>query len=516
MTEEATQESAQGGLARGGAGADRGRRAAGRRARRPRVGGRPHRRRHPPAARGAGRAQRRARPGAPGRPLLPRRHPLLDGDRGARRAPASTRSSSARGSSAGTRPASSSIPRTATWPSRARPRPSSRHEKGLAPEGINTLIPVRFCYFHPCGRRSRSGQAAARQRPRRHAGEPGDLRERPRARHPDHRARVRRLRQRSRAVPLRRAGGEPVHRLPPQTGRLRPAPARRPDDPRQAPLRRRHPRADGCLRQRRREVRAAQQGPRHDPPEHPDPPRAAARHGAAAARDRRGRPLLPRGLRQHDPQRHRRPLGRRRRRRGLRPDALRRRLRPLLRPPPDDAADAAQDQDLLHRLRRGPGDQRHPRHRLPRPRAGRGQGLRDPGRRRHLDHGPRRADPLRVRRGRQRRLPQGRRGRRCASSTARSGCASTAPAPGSRSWSTRSASTPSASRSTPSSRATGSRSASSTPTGRAPALRRRRGGQRARRARRRRRRPTATAPSSSASSRATSRPSARRASRPSR
>ena len=38
------------------------------------------------------------------------------------------------------------------------------------------------------------------------------------------------------------------------------------------------------------------------------------------------------------------------------------------------------------------------------------QGLRDAGRRRHLDHGPRRADALGVRRGRQRRVPQGRRG----------------------------------------------------------------------------------------------------------
>ena len=93
------------------------------------------------------------------------------------------------------------------------------------------------------------------------------------------------------------------------------------------------------------------------------------------------------------------------------PTALRHRLRPLLRPSPDDAADAAQDQDLVHRLRRGPGDQRHPRHRLPLQRKGRRQGLRGPGRRRHLDHGPRRPDPLRVRRGRQRRLPEGRRGR---------------------------------------------------------------------------------------------------------
>ena len=47
------------------------------------------------------------------------------------------------------------------------------------------------------------------------------------------------------------AGG-PVHRLPPQAGRLRPAPARRPDDPRQAAVRRRHPRADGRLRRRGR------------------------------------------------------------------------------------------------------------------------------------------------------------------------------------------------------------------------------------------------------------------------
>ena len=266
-----------------------------------------------------------------------------------------------------------------------------------------------------------------------------------------------------------------------------------------------------------REIRAAQQGPHHHPPEHPDPPRAAARHGVADPRDLGHRPLLARGLRQHDAQRHRRPLGRRRRRRGLRPDPLRRRLRPLLRPPPDDAADAAQDQDLLHRLRRGPGDQRHPRHRLPRPRKGRGQGLRDPGRRRHLDHGPRRPDALRVRRGRQRRLPQGHRGRRCGSSTARTGCASTAPAPGSRSWSTRSGSTPSASRSTRSCRATGSTerdfapswssACATTTTRRRNAPAKPPAGRLAR---------TATAPSSSASSRATSRRSARRASRPSR
>ena len=47
-----------------------------------------------------------------------------------------------------------------------------------------------------------------------------------------------------------------------------------------------------------------------------------------------------------------RPAGRDLRGRGLRPDAVRRRLRPLLRASPDDAADAAQDQDLVRRHRR--------------------------------------------------------------------------------------------------------------------------------------------------------------------
>ena len=69
---------------------------------------------------------------------------------------------------------------------------------------------------------------------------------------------------------------------------------------------------------------------------------------------------LPRGLRQHGPQRDRRPLGRRRRRRDLRPDPVRRRLHPLLRPAPHDPADAAEDQDFVHRFRRRPGDERHP------------------------------------------------------------------------------------------------------------------------------------------------------------
>ena len=155
---------------------------------------------------------------------------------------------------------------------------------------------------------------------------------------------------------------------------------------------------------------------------------------------------------------------------------------------------------------------RHPRHRLPRPRTGRGQGLRDPGRRRHLDHGPRRADPLRLRRGRQRRLPQGRRGG--AADLRPPGLAARQPRPRPDQGAGRQdrRSTPSASRSRRSCGATGSPSASSTPiwsSGCASTT--------TRRPRRRRSRPrppprTATGPSSSASSRATSRPSARRAS----
>ena len=228
------------------------------------------------------------------------------------------------------------------------------------------------------------------------------------------------------------------------------------------------------------------------------------------------RPLLARGLRQHDAQRHRRPLGRRRRRRGLRPDPLRRRLHPLLRPPPDDAADAAQDQDLLHRLRRGPGDQRHPRRRLPRPRKGRGQGLRDPRRRRHLDHGPRRPDPLRVRRGRQRRLHEGHRGR--AAHLRPPGLAARQPrprpdqGPGRQDRDRR---LPRAGRGG-AARATGSRSANSTPSWSSACATTTTRRRTRRRSRPRPRPPTATAPSSSASSTATSRPSARRASPPSR
>ena len=319
MADEADERASEV-VPRGGPEADRGGRAADRRARRPRVGGGPHRRRHPPAAGGA--AERIGE--------LDAERPVVLYCRGGNRSTMAAEALADAGFDAvklsegivGWDEAGLALEPEDGYVAESGEAAAilQARKTGLTATELNTLIPVRFCYFPLRGGSSRPGQEAARQGPDRDAGEPGDLRERPRARDPDHRARVRRLRQRSRAVPRRRAGGEPVHRLPPQAGRLRPAPARRPDDPGQAAVRRRHPRADGGLRQRRREVRAARQGPHHDPPEHPDPPRPAARHGAADARDRRGRPLLARGLRQHDPQRHRRPLGRGRRRRGLRPD----------------------------------------------------------------------------------------------------------------------------------------------------------------------------------------------------
>ena len=67
-------------------------------------------------------------------------------------------------------------------------------------------------------------------------------------------------------------------------------------------------------------------------------------------------PVQPRGLRQHDPKRHRRSVGGRGGGRAVRHDPLRRRVRALLRAPPDDAGDAAQDQDGVRRLRAGPRD----------------------------------------------------------------------------------------------------------------------------------------------------------------
>ena len=260
-----------------------------------------------------------------------------------------------------------------------------------------------------------SGKEAARQGQARLAREPGGLRQRPGAHDPDPRARVRRLRHRGGQVPARRADRGAVHRFPPQAGGLRPAPARRADDPGEAALRRGQPRTAGGVRRRYRAAGPAQQGAHHHPSEHPDPPHPPRRRGRIHPPDQRSRALLARGLRQHDPQRDRRPLGGRGRGRALRRDPLRRGLRALLRPPPHHPADAAQGEDRLLRLRRRPRNRRHPRRRLhPEGEASRGQGgagRRDPDRWRHLDHAEDRSDPLRVRRARQRRLPQGHRGR---------------------------------------------------------------------------------------------------------
>ena len=197
----------------------------------------------------------------------------------------------------------------------------------------------------PCGHRCRTDrrrvqarrrppQAPAGQGQARLAREPRGLRQRPRTPDPGNRARVRRLRHRGSELPARRAVRGAVHRLPAQAGRLRPAPARRADDPREAADGRGHARPARRVRLGDREVRAAPQGPRHHAPEHPGPPRAAARRGEADPRALGRRPLIARGLWQHRPQRHRRSLRRHQRGRAVRHHAVRGGLRALLRPPP--------------------------------------------------------------------------------------------------------------------------------------------------------------------------------------
>ena len=251
---------------------------------------------------------------------------------------------------------------------------------------------------------ARKGRKGSLDQPRGH-------RERPGPRHPDPRARVRRLRQRGGEVPGRRDRGERVHRLPPEAGRVRPAPGRRADDPDQAADGRHHARAVGDVRGRHRGVRAAEQVAHHHAPEHPDPPHPAAPRGRADPQDLRLRAVLARGLRQHRPQRDRRPLRRRLRRRALRHHPVGGRVRALLRAPPHHPADAAQGQDGVHRLRRRPRDHRHPRHRLHPARARRREGRRGPRGRRHVDHAARRPHAVRLRGARQRRLPEGLGGR---------------------------------------------------------------------------------------------------------
>ena len=280
-------------------------------------------------------------------------------------------------------------------------------------------------------------------RPPRDAREPRGSRGRPRPHHPDHRARVRRLRHGVTALPAGRHRRDRVHQVPPEAGRLRPAPGRRPDDPRQAaraaasrptsstpsptsiekyvPLNKGH-------------ITTRQNIQLHHVPL-PDAAEAIRELSDAGLSSREGCGNTVRNVTGD-------PWAGVCDGRALRPHPLRRRLRALLRAPPDDAADAAQDQDRVRRrARRRPRADRHPRHRLPRPRARRRAGRRGPRRRRHVDHAARRADALRVRRPRRRRVPQGRRGRLPDLRPHRTACASTAPAPASRCSSTSSAST---------------------------------------------------------------------------
>ena len=135
------------------------------------------------------------------------------------------------------------------------PAGSPGHPVGR-PLPLNALKPVGICVISGHGaqrggarlgagpdlRRAqarRIQQGSGRQGQGRLAREPRGLRERARARDPDHRARVRRLRHRGRQVPRAATARGPVHRLPPQAGRLRPAPAGRADDPGEAAVRRR-------------------------------------------------------------------------------------------------------------------------------------------------------------------------------------------------------------------------------------------------------------------------------------
>ena len=253
-------------------------------------------------------------------------------------------------------------------------------------------------------------------------------------------------------VPARRDAGDRVHRLPPQAGRLRPAPARRADDPREAADGRHHARAAGGLRRRHRAVRAART-------------RATSRRArtsrsttcrcddAAEADPRalRRRPVEPRGLRQHGAQRHRRPVGRRLRATSSSTSTpyagayvryfVRHPTTQLMPRKVKTAFDALADADraltgihdiafIAARARR--------RQRGFEVRVGGGTSIM-----------PRVAPTLvRLRRRRRRRVPQGAPRPSSASSTARTGCASTAPAPASRCSSTRSASTRCASSST--------------------------------------------------------------------
>ena len=196
-------------------------------------------------------------------------------------------------------------------------------------------------------------------------------------------------------------------------------------------------------------LRAAAQGAHHDAPEHPDAPHPAARRGEADPRDL-GEPGSPAAraaaTRCATSPATRGPASAKDELFDL--DPLRRRLRALLRAPPDDAGDAAQGQDRVHARPTsdvaitGIHDVAFPPASCA---TAAGARRRDARRRRHLDHAAHRADALRLRRARQRRVPEGHRGRAADLRPPGRGCAPTAPARASRCSSTRSASTRSAS-----------------------------------------------------------------------
>ena len=190
------------------------------------------------------------------------------------------------------------------------------------------------------------------------------------------------------------------------------------------------------------QLRAAQQGPHHDAPEHPDPPHPAATTRPSSSA-RSPTPACPAAraaaTRCATSPATRGPASRADELFDLTPYAgayvryfvrhpttqlMPRKVKTAFDASPEDRAlTGIHDIAFIARERDGAARRRGPR------------------RRRHVDHAARRADALRLRRPRRRRVPARSPRPSSASSTARTGCASTAPAPASRCSSTRSAST---------------------------------------------------------------------------
>ena len=292
-----------------------------------------------------------------------------------------------------------------------------------APAQAEITNPDRDLYISGYGTRL---HGAPSHRPRRIADEPRGRRERPGPHHPDPRARVRRLRHRGREVPRRADARDRVHRLPPQAGRLRPAPGRRPDDPREAAVRRHHAGADGDVRRRHR----------------------AATRRSTRATSRRGRTSRSTTSRCDDEAKLIREISDVRPLRSARAAAT-----PSATSPATRWAGVCEDEifdptpyvgayvryfvrhpttQLMPRKVKTafdgtderPRDHRHPRHRLPRARArrrARASRCASAAARRSCRASPRRSYDFVARR--RRRVPEDRRGRASASSTARTGCA---------------------------------------------------------------------------------------------